>query len=99
MTEFDRLYIGGQWCPAATAARIEVHSPTDGSYVGSTVRASPRDIDDAVAAARTAFDNGEWPRLSLGERLAILTRMRDHLAGRQGELDELGTRENGVTIA
>ena len=99
MTEFDRLYIGGGWRPAGTTDRIEVHSPADGSYVGSTVRATTADVDAAVAAARDAFDHGPWPRLPLADRLAVLTRMRDHIASRQAELDELGTRENGVTIA
>ena len=98
-TEFDQLYINGEWRPSSTADRITVHSPADGSYVGSTVRASVADVDAAVAAARSAFDEGPWPRLSLDERLEALTRMRDHLVSRVAELDELGTRENGVTIA
>jgi aldehyde dehydrogenase (NAD+) len=97
--EFDRLYIGGQWRTASTNERIAVRSPADGSYVGSTVRAAVADVDAAVAAARNAFDEGEWPHLSLDDRLGVLTRMRDHLESRVAELDELGTRENGVTIA
>ncbi|HKC29069.1 MAG TPA: aldehyde dehydrogenase family protein, partial [Jatrophihabitans sp.] len=98
-TEFDRIYVDGLWRAAATDVRISVHSPADGSYLGSTVRASVADVDAAVAAARAAFDSGEWPRMSLDDRLTVLTRMRDHLESRLAELDELGTRENGVTIA
>jgi betaine-aldehyde dehydrogenase len=99
MTEFDRLYIGGKWRPSATTERIEVHSPADGSYVGGTVRAATGDVDAAVAAAREAFDRGTWPRMAVADRLAVLARMRDHLGERQEELDQLGTRENGVTVA
>src|SRR4051794_20387353 len=98
-TEFDHLYIDGQWRPPSTSERIKVHSPADGSYVGSTVRATTADVDDAVAAARAAFDDGTWPRMRLDDRVAVLTRMRDHLERHVAELDELGTRENGVTIA
>lgn len=97
--EYDQLYIGGRWQAPSSGERIEVHSPTSGEYVGSVPRAVAADIDAAVAAARTAFDEGEWPRMSVAERVEVLTRMRDHLVGRQEELDELSTRENGVTIA
>jgi betaine-aldehyde dehydrogenase len=97
--EYDQLFIGGRWQAPSTAERIDVLSPTTGEHVGSVPRAVAADIDAAVAAARTAFDEGAWPRMSLAERVAVLTRMRDHLAGRQDELDALGTRENGVTIA
>lgn len=99
MTEHDQLYVGGRWQAPSTAERIEVHSPTTGQYVGSVPRAVAADIDAAVSAARAAFDEGAWPRMTLTERVEILSRMRDHLAVRQQELDELGTRENGVTIA
>src|SRR5690242_19890760 len=99
MTEFDRLYIGGEWRQAASSERIEVRSPADGSYVGSTVRAAAADVDAAVAAARVAFDRGAWPRMPVSDRLAVLARMRDHIGERQDELDQLGTRENGVTVA
>jgi aldehyde dehydrogenase (NAD+) len=99
MIEFDKLYIGGEWRLPLSDERIEVRSPATGEHVGSTPRASVADIDAAVAAARQAFDVGEWPSLSVADRVVILTRMRDHLAGRGDELNELGTRENGVTIA
>lgn len=97
--EYDQLFLGGRWQAPSTAERIEVHSPATGEYVGSVPRAVAADVDVAVAAARRAFDEGEWPRRSVAERVEALTRMRDHLAGRQQELDEIGTRENGVTIA
>lgn len=99
MVEYHKLYVGGVWCDPQGRDRIEVHSPATGAYVGSVPRASAADVDAAVAAARRAFDTGEWPRMSVPERVAVLRRMRDHLAGRQEELDELGTLENGVTIA
>lgn len=99
MLEYDELYVGGRWRQPRGQDRIEVHSPTSGEYVGSVPRASADDVDDAVFAARRAFDTGEWPRLAVAERVAVLRRMSEQLAERQHELDELGTRENGVTIA
>jgi betaine-aldehyde dehydrogenase len=99
MPEYDQLYIGGRWCAPRGRDRIAVHSPTTGEFVGSVARAGTADVDDAVAAARRAFDEGEWPRLTVAERVEALTRMRNHLAWRADELNELSTRENGVSIA
>jgi betaine-aldehyde dehydrogenase len=67
--------------------------------LGSTPEATNVDIDRAVAAARTAFDTGPWPRMSPAERVNILRRARDELASRIDELNTLSARENGVAIA
>jgi betaine-aldehyde dehydrogenase len=99
VVEYDGLYIGGRWRAPSSTDRIEVRSPANGELVGSTPKANAADVDAAVAAARAAFDTGEWPRLSVGERVATLTRLRDHLQLRADELNALGTRENGVPLA
>jgi aldehyde dehydrogenase (NAD+) len=96
MVSYDNLYIGGQWSAPHSTHRIEVLSPTSGEQVGSTPKADATDIDAAVASARAAFDDGDWPHWTVADRVAALTRMRDHLASRLDELNELGTRENGV---
>ncbi|MDB5394951.1 MAG: aldehyde dehydrogenase [Rhodospirillales bacterium] len=99
MKDFARVFIGGQWCKPSSDARLIVRSPATGEIIGSTPEAANEDIDRAIAAARTAFDTGPWPRMPLAERLNILGRVRDDLAGRLEELNLLSTRENGVAIA
>jgi len=99
MTDYAQLFIGSRWVEPAGDARLVVHSPATGEIVGSAPEATEADIDRAVAEARVAFDSGPWPRMALGERLAILRRVRDDLAGRLDELNLLSTRENGVAIA
>ena len=51
---------------------IEVHSPATGELVGSVPVAAAADVDAACAAAREAFDNGPWPRMSPTERAAVI---------------------------
>jgi len=99
MKDYSKLFIGGQWCDPSGDARLTVHSPATGEIVGSTPEAANADIDRAVTAARAAFDTGPWPRLPLAERLKVLRRVHDILAGRLDELNLLSTRENGVAIA
>ncbi|MDN2501846.1 aldehyde dehydrogenase family protein, partial [Nocardia nova] len=60
------FYIGGRWVPPTRDERFAVISPSTEETVGEVPVARTADIDRAVAAARTAFDEGPWPRLSPG---------------------------------
>ncbi|MDJ0491571.1 aldehyde dehydrogenase family protein, partial [Rhodococcus qingshengii] len=55
--EYSTLYIGGKWVEPATSATISVHSPTTEELIGSVPEAAEADIDKAVDAARSAFDD------------------------------------------
>ena len=59
-------------------------SPATEERVGSVPVAGPKDIDAAIAAARTAFDDGPWPRTSPAERAQVtrllLSQGLEHLA-------------------
>ena len=94
----DALYIGGEWVAPESSAVIEVVSPVSEQVIATVPSASAADIDRAVAAARTAFDDGPWPRMELSERIAVLQRLRDALEARQDELAELVTEEMGCPI-
>jgi len=71
-TEYDQLFIGGKWTAPATDQVIEVHNPATGEYVGKVPLATKADVDDAVAAARRAFDSGPWPSTPPAERAAVI---------------------------
>jgi aldehyde dehydrogenase (NAD+) len=60
----DKLFIGGQWVPATQAGRIELVNPATEETFSWVAEAREADMDRAVAAARTAFDEGPWPRMS-----------------------------------
>lgn len=75
MTDYERLYIGGEWVEPAGTDRFVITSPTDGSHVGSTPEGSPGDIDRAVVAARSALESGPWAGSTAAERAEIMGRM------------------------
>ena len=54
------LFIDGGWRLAAGTDRIDVVGPSTGDSVTSVAAVDPSDVDDAVAAARLAFDEGPW---------------------------------------
>jgi acyl-CoA reductase-like NAD-dependent aldehyde dehydrogenase len=82
----DRLFIGGVWVEASSGRTIEIISPDTESVVGAVAEGDERDMDKAVAAARMAFDEGPWPRMSVAERQALLRRMCEELKLREPEI-------------
>src|SRR5262245_3223404 len=90
-----RLFIDGEWVDADGPEVVEVRNPATEEVIGRVPQASATDVDRAVAAARRAFDDGPWPRLSPAERGAILLRMVEIMERRLPELIDLNIREAG----
>jgi aldehyde dehydrogenase (NAD+) len=95
----DELFIGGAWLPAATGQRIEVVSPHTESPVATVAVAGPGDVDQAVAAARRAFDDGPWPRLEPAARIDAIRRLAKIYDERRPQMAELITSEIGAPIS
>ena len=95
MTDYDKLYIGGKWVAPATDQVLEVFSPATEERVGSCPVASPADIDDAVATARRAFDEGPWPQTTPAERGEILAKAAKLIEERGDALNALISSEMG----
>src|ERR1700738_4040784 len=95
--EYEHLFIGGRWQAPSTRKRISVISPPTEDPIGETPEAMPEDVDRAVAAARDAFDNGPWPRLSPFERMEKVEKLAAVYAGHTDEMADLITAEMGTT--
>lgn len=94
-TEYDKLFIGGKWTEPSTTEVIEVHSPATGEYVGKVPLAAAADVDAACAAARKAFDEGPWPRMSPADRAAVIAGAVKLLEDRKELFAHLLTIETG----
>ena len=55
-----QLYINGEWVDSSGGETIDVEDPSSGKVISKVVEATDKDIDRAVAAARTAFDDRRW---------------------------------------
>jgi aldehyde dehydrogenase (NAD+) len=91
----DRLFIGGEWVAPAGAGTIDVVSPHSEEIVGRVPDGTPADMDRAVDAARRAFDEGGWPRLSMAERAEALGRLATLYGQRLTEMAHTITVEMG----
>ena len=76
---------------------LETSNPYTGE-VWARVPDSVQAIDDAVAAAREAFDNGPWPSMSGVERAAIMRKLGALLTDNADMLGQLESRDNGKII-
>ncbi|MBV9092211.1 MAG: aldehyde dehydrogenase [Mycobacteriaceae bacterium] len=92
---YQQLFIGGRWQAPATGQRIRVISPHTEEPIGETPAASPADVDRAVRAARDAFDNGGWPRLTPLQRMEKIEKLAAVYAGHMDEMADLITAEMG----
>jgi betaine-aldehyde dehydrogenase len=95
----DRFFADGRFEAATSGRSIDIVSPRTEEPIARVALASAADVDRAVAAARAAFDQGPWPRMTPAERAATLRRLADGLEARAGELVALGVDEMGYPIA
>jgi aldehyde dehydrogenase (NAD+) len=95
LRSYAHVFVGGAPRPPASGRVIEVRSPATGEVIGHVPDAEPADLDAAVTAARHAFDEGPWSRLSSGERADFLGSLGKALKARSAELTELISDEVG----
>lgn len=92
----DRFFIGGEWVVPSSSDTIRVIAPATEELYLSVAEAREADIDRAVAAARSAFDTGPWPRMSPIERAGYLNRLADELDRRAADLAQVWPNEMGI---
>ena len=91
-----RLFIGGEFVPAAEGGLIPVYNPHDNSLLAKVAEARPADIDRAVDAARRAFP--AWKRTSAADRGRLLLKLADAIEADAEYLAELETLDTGHPI-
>lgn len=94
----DKFFIGGRWVEPLSNRKLDVISPVTEELLMSYPEAGEADMDRAIAAAREAFDNGPWPRLSPAERARYLRKVADNLSGRMDEIANAWTLQVGAPI-
>ncbi|MGE0774298.1 MAG: aldehyde dehydrogenase [Sphingomonadaceae bacterium] len=91
----DRFFIGGEWVNPSSGKQIALVSPVTEQVYGHVAEAAEADVERAVAAARTAFDQGPWPLMTPGERGKYLARLTEELTARGDELAHAWTGQIG----
>ena len=92
------LPIGGELVPPSTDHVLDVFSPSTEALVGRVPEGTEADIDRAVAAARSAFDDGPWSVATPQERSAVLSAASAIFARRRAEIADVLTQEVGLPL-
>lgn len=91
-----QCFINGQFTDADDGKTYDTINPTDGSTICKVSYASLVDVDKAVAAAKNAFENGEWGRMNARERGRLMYRLADLLEENQEELATIEALDSGA---
>ena len=98
LTPRTGLFIDGAFAPAADEATFTTVSPRDGSELAQVSAAATADVDRAVRAARTAFEDGRWAGTSPRHRKDVLLRLSTLIRENLEELALLETLDVGKPI-
>ena len=93
-TDLDRIFIDSEWQAPEGGCAPVINPATEEVFAEAPV-ADTTQVNAAIAAARDAFDNGPWPRMSMDERADVMAAMAQALRQHQGELNALIVAEVG----
>lgn len=89
------LLINGVWKEAMTGETFAVENPANADTLTSVSAGAAADIDDAVSAARTAFDQGPWKTMTPSDRSKLIMKLADLMEKHADELAQLESLDNG----
>ncbi|KAL9679374.1 hypothetical protein QQ045_017233 [Rhodiola kirilowii] len=96
---YTKLLINGEFVDAASGKTFSTLDPRTGEVIAHVAEGDSEDINRAVNAARKAFDEGPWPRMTAYERSRILLRFADLLEKNNDEIALLETWDSGKPYA
>lgn len=101
ISEPRKMLIDGQWVQAASGKTFPVYNPATGEILAHVAEGDKEDIHRAVTAARKAFDEGPWRKMSPSERGRLIHRLGDLLEAHREEFAQLESLDNGkpLTVA
>jgi len=94
----DQVFIGGQWRPPASGETYATINPATEEESARVAKGDERDIDLAVQAARRAFEQGPWPKMTAAERARILWKLGDLITANLDEMARLESINTGKTL-
>jgi phenylacetaldehyde dehydrogenase len=92
------MLIDGEWVEARHGRTLEVYDPALGEIIDHVPAGDAEDIDAAVAAARRAFEDSDWSRMTASERGRVIWRIGDLILEHADELAEIESLDNGKPV-
>ena len=74
------LLVNGEF--KETKEKQKIINPSNGEVIAEVSVAGEMEIEEAISVARVAFDNGEWPKISLAERKKFILKIAEGILER-----------------
>lgn len=99
VTSHRRMLIDGDWVDAKSGDTFHVYNPATGEVLSNVAAGDHADIDLAVKAARRAFEEGPWSRMTHGQRGRLVWKLADLIEENLEEFAEIESVDNGKPLA
>ena len=93
-----QMLIDGEWVGAASGKTFPVVNPATGDVIAQVAEGDREDINRAVKAARRAFEEGPWRRMTPSDRGRAIWKIGDLILEHADELAELEALDNGKPV-
>lgn len=90
-----KLWIDGKWEDTKGGSVMSIEDPTTGKKIAEVIDASREDVDRAVQAAKRAFYDGRWSKISPAERSKAIWKLADLLEANAESLAKLESDNTG----
>uniref|UniRef100_A0A8C7JW69 10-formyltetrahydrofolate dehydrogenase n=1 Tax=Oncorhynchus kisutch TaxID=8019 RepID=A0A8C7JW69_ONCKI len=91
-----QLFVNGEFVDAEGGKTYKTINPTDGTAICDVSLAQSSDVDRAVAAAKEAFEEGEWGKINPRDRGRLLYKLADLMEEHQEELATIESMDSGA---
>ncbi|MBN3856887.1 aldehyde dehydrogenase [Paraburkholderia sp. Ac-20340] len=93
-----QAFVDGAFRPSKSGATFETTNPANGEVLAQISACNAADVDDAVASARAAYQDGRWRNLPPSRRKSILLKFADLLETHAHELATMESLDSGKPI-
>lgn len=90
-----QLFINGKFVNSKSNKTFDIYNPSTEEKIASVQDAQVADMEDAIQAARHAFDKGPWGRMDPTARAKCMYKLADLIEKNQEELAALESLNNG----
>ncbi|XP_072328060.1 mitochondrial 10-formyltetrahydrofolate dehydrogenase-like [Scyliorhinus torazame] len=91
-----QCFIDGRFTNSEDGKTYSTINPTDGSVICEVSSPTAADVDRAVAAAKDAFENGQWGKMNARDRGRLLYQLADLMEKHQEELATIEAIDSGA---
>src|SRR5262249_44153243 len=90
-----QMFIDGEWVASKSNKTFPVYDPSTEEVIAQVPDAGADDVNRAVAAAKSAFEDGPWSTTTAQERGRVLFRLADKIRQNLPALAEIECHNSG----